>query len=245
MERAAAKVPGALFLVALSYVDGSDRPSGFDVAVQRGEVVEAASFSNSRVDNPPLSGSALRRSAPLELDPSTVSACLDLGSDVDRLFAGAWHLRTKVLSPSERNRLAGTTGHIAESVTEVMLNDLGWHLLWHFEGPGRHGVDLVMLSPGDLVIAIEVKGTLVPGRILRLSRRELDQMSAGWVDKADNGGMAELEMKSEDVFGAVVVVNFADLTWRVSVTSDFITLVPVSGLEALMDMSWLRDKSEG
>ena len=60
--------------------------------------------------------------------------------------------------------LAGTTGHIAESVTEVLLDGSGWQVLWHFEGPGRHGADLVFLAPGDRVVAVEVKGTLVPGR---------------------------------------------------------------------------------
>jgi hypothetical protein len=26
---------------------------------------------------------------------------------------------------------------------------LGWHVLWHFTGPGRHGVDLVFLTPAS------------------------------------------------------------------------------------------------
>ena len=60
------------------------------------------------------------------------------------------------------------------------------------DGPGRHGVDLLMLSPAaDHVLAIEVKGTLRTGRLPRLSRRATLQMSAAWVDKRDNPGMAE------------------------------------------------------
>jgi hypothetical protein len=74
----------------------------------------------------------------------------------------------------------------------------------------------VFLAPGDVVVAIEVKGTLVRRRVPRLSGRELTQMSAAWVDKADNPGMAELGLQSGDVYGGVVVVNFADMIWRIS-----------------------------
>jgi hypothetical protein len=92
-------------------------------------------------------------------------------------------------------------------VTEVLLAEQGWYVLWHFTGPGRHGVDLVLLTPDDHVVAVEVKGTLVAGRIPRLFRRELAQMSAEWVDKADNPAMAELRLDSADVYGAVVAVT--------------------------------------
>jgi hypothetical protein len=63
------------------------------------------------------------------------------------------------------------------------------------------GVDPVLLARGDVVVAIEVKGTLVPGRAPRLSAGELAQMSAAWVDKLDNRGMAELGLASSDVYG--------------------------------------------
>jgi hypothetical protein len=34
-------------------------------------------------------------------------------------------------------------------------------MLWHFTGPGRHGVDLMALAPtGDRVVAIGVSVTL-------------------------------------------------------------------------------------
>lgn len=72
-----------------------------------------------------------------------------------------------------------------------------------------------MLSPAaDHVLAIEVKGTLRPGVVPRLSRRAVLQMSAAWMDKADNPGMAEWDLQSEDVSGAAVAVNFADMTLR-------------------------------
>lgn len=241
METVAAKSSGSLYFIALQYDDGTDRPSHFDVAVQVGDTLASDSFSNASADNPPRFGSALRRAAPFLLDPSVVVASLDLDAEVDRLFAGAWHLGTQVLDRRERNRMSSTTGHIAESVAEVLLNGLGWHPLWHFEGPGRHGVDLMMLAPGDLVVAIEVKGTLVPGRIPGLAHGELAQMSAGWMDKVDNPGMQELGLGSDDVFGAVVVVNFADLTWRAAVTADFVALKPVRDLDEMSDLSWLGD----
>ena len=37
-------------------------------------------------------------------------------------------------------------------------------LLWHFTGPGRHGVDLIVLCPtAERVIAVEVKERSDPG----------------------------------------------------------------------------------
>ncbi|MGH9104920.1 MAG: hypothetical protein ACRDZX_03615 [Acidimicrobiales bacterium] len=125
------------------------------------------------------------------------------------------------LTIRERATMAGVTGHISESVIEVLLEPLGWSTLWHMTGPGWHGVDLVLLAPGDVVVAIEVKGTLVQGRVPRLSAGELVQMSAAWVDKVDNPGMAELGLASTDVHGGIAVVNIADLTWRVALTRDF------------------------
>jgi hypothetical protein len=106
-------------------------------------------------------------------------------------------------------------------------------------GTGWHGVDLVLLVPGDVVVAIEVKGTLVPGRVPRLSAGEIAQMSAAWVDKVDNPGMAELGLASTDVYGGVTVVNFADLTWRAALTRDFLAFEPIRSHEQLADLTWL------
>jgi hypothetical protein len=100
-------------------------------------------------------------------------------------------------------------------------------------------VDLLFLTPDDKVIAVEVKGTLTAGRIPRLSRHELTQMSAEWVDKADNPGMAELGLRSADIYGAVAVINFADMTWRIALTADFSALSPVIPIGQLTDLDWL------
>src|SRR5437660_3314080 len=40
-----------------------------------------------------------------------------------------------------RGELAGTTGHVAESVVEVVLDGFGWGVVWQFDGPGRYRVD--------------------------------------------------------------------------------------------------------
>jgi len=133
------------------------------------------------------------------------------------LFERAWRQGIGSLSRREHSGIAGVTGHVAESIASMLLVELGWNVLWQLIGSGGNGVDLVLLSPDDRVVAVEVKGTLVPGRIPRLSRRELSQMSAAWLDKTDNPGMTELGLESADLYGAVTVVNLADHMWQSSV----------------------------
>ena len=118
-------------------------------------------------------------------------------------------------------------------------------VLWHFSRPlsGGHGVDLLVLSPDNKVVAIEVKATLRPGRWPRPSRRELTQMTSRWLDKIDNPGMANWDLSSDDVFGAVMIVNFAERQWRCALTADFITAHPVATLERLRDLNWLQPRT--
>ena len=141
---------------------------------------------------------ALRSAPAIDLQWTVVDGCLDLGNATDARFHSAWWQSLDALDRHERGgALAGVTGHVAESVVELLLDDIGYHPVWHFTGPGRHGVDLLMLSPAaDHVLAIEVKGTLRAGRVPRLSRRATLQMSAAWVDKRDNPGMAEWELRA-------------------------------------------------
>jgi hypothetical protein len=240
MERSAAASPGTLFFIRPIYGDDSDRPARFEVGVQSGDTLVLDTFENATTAAPPMRLTVLRQAAAFPIDPAVVADCLDPASATDALFARGWRSGPSALSRAECNAIAGVTGHVAESVTEVLLDGLGWHVLWHFTGPGRHGVDLLMLTPDDDVVAVEVKGTLVRGRIPRLSRRELAQMSAAWIDKADNPGMAELGLESADVYGAVVAVNFADLTWRAALTADFADLRPVEHLDQLSGLDWLR-----
>jgi hypothetical protein len=81
--------------------------------------------------------------------------------------------------------------------------------------------------PSETVLAIEVKGTLRSGFIPRLTRGDLAQMSNAWLDKPDNPAMTSTALRSEDIFGAVAALNFADLTLRVAFTADFVNFRPV------------------
>jgi hypothetical protein len=65
-------------------------------------------------------------------------------------------------------------------------------------------------------------------------------MTAAWIDKPDNPGMANLMLDSGDTYGGVVVVNLADLTWRVVLTRDMQTFEPVEHMDQLKDLDWLR-----
>jgi hypothetical protein len=132
------------------------------------------------------------------------------------------------------------TGHVAESAVEVLLEGLGWVPVWHFVGPGRHGVDLLLLGPShQRLFAIEVKGTLRPGKWPRLPHAELTQMDVKWLDKADNPAMREWGVTSEDVYGAIALVNFHDLLCKVALTSDFTTWRPIERPEQLTELDWL------
>jgi hypothetical protein len=238
LERKAAAVPGTLFFIRPVFCDGTDRPARFEAGVQDGEELVVGRFENTSGPATAMPMAALRQAAPFPLAPGVVEDCLGPAA-TDALFARGWRRGPASLTRAERSAVAGVTGHMAESVTEILLDRLGWHVLWHFTGPGRHGVDLVFLTPGDLVIAVEVKGTLVAGRIPRLSRGELTQMSASWMDKADNPGMTELALGSADVYGGIVIINFADLTWRTSLTTDFSALIPITNTGQLTDPGWL------
>ena len=169
MERQAAATSEALFFIRPIYQDGTDRPSRFEAGVQDGEKLLVDVFANSAGP----SGPALRQASAFHLDTAVIEKCLDLASAKDQLFDRGWRSGSAPLTRAERCALAGVTGHPAESVTEVLLDRLDWRVLWHFTGPGRHGVDFLFLTPDDKVIAVEVKGTLTTGRIPPLSRREL------------------------------------------------------------------------
>jgi hypothetical protein len=54
--------------------------------------------------------------------------------------------------------------------------------------------------------------------------------------------MAELGLSSADVYGAVLAVNFRDLSWRVALTADFATLHPVEAVEQLAALDWLPEE---
>jgi hypothetical protein len=187
--------------------------------------------------------SPLRAASAIVVSRAYVTECLDLKAELDRRFATAWRRGLGALPVRLRSgALPGVTGHLAESVVELILVDRGYVPVAHHPGPGRHGVDLLMLNlEHEMVFAIEVKGTLRPGRIPRLSRGELGQMTGAWVDKPDNPAMSGADLASADVFGGVAAVNFADMTLRMSLTTDFTYFHPVTTLAQLDDPSWLVD----
>ena len=188
-------------------------------------------------------GPALRASAPLIAPDDTITDCLDLRQPGDARFHQAWRHSLASLPRVERGgALSTVTGHVAESVAAVLLADLGYQLIWQLTGPGRHGVDMIMLDPaGQTVVAWEVKGTLRDVGWPRLSGRELRQMGAGWIDKADNPGMAEWGLTSADVIGGVVFIRFRTREVRILVTADFTTLLPITDAAQLADLSWVLD----
>jgi Holliday junction resolvase-like predicted endonuclease len=115
-----------------------------------------------------------------------------------------------------RGRLNPTTGHIAESFAATVLADHGWHLVWQFTGPtsAGHGTDLIMASDDlDKVFAIEVKATLSARRWPRLAHGATAQMSAEWLDEVDNPGMDECGLAAADVYGLIVLIQFARRQW--------------------------------
>lgn len=78
---------------------------------------------------------ALRQATPFPLAPAVVQNCLGPVA-MDAGFTRGWRYGPASLTWAERCAVAGVTGHIAESVTETLLDQRGWHVLWHFTGPG-------------------------------------------------------------------------------------------------------------
>lgn len=189
-------------------------------------------------------GSAVRSATSFPLSDETVALCLDVGERPgDRLFHRAWTESLAGLSPTERAALAPTTGHVAESVAELLLDELGFQVVGDQSGPGGHGIDLLVLCPGgSRLVAVEVKGTLQARRWPRLHRGSLAQMSPEWLDKADNPGMLEWDLGSEDIYGAVLLISFAQRAFRILFTDDFAHLRPVFDSAALSDLTWLEER---
>lgn len=186
---------------------------------------------------------ALHDAPAIPIDPRLIESCLDPQSrPSDAVFRAAWRHGIGSLPKSSRSgQLSGVTGHVGESVAELLFDELGCNMLWHFEGPlsGGHGADLIVLSPDARVIVVEVKATLRPGRWPRPTRREVMQLEVAWLDKDDNPGMANWGLRSNDVYAAVVVVNLAQAQWRCAVTANFRDVRAISDPSQLIDLVWL------
>ena len=59
-----------------------------------------------------------------------------------------------------------------------------------------------------------------------------------WLDKLDNPGMVEWNVTSEDVYGAVVLVNFQESSFKSALTADFVGWLPVIDPRQLDDLDW-------
>lgn len=164
---------------------------------------------------------AIRTARVYDLSAGLVKSCLrdDAG---DQLFQRAWTGGLATLTRHERAVLAPVTGHVAESVAELLLDEAGYHIVWHWAGPGGHGIDLLVLNgDGDFLVAVEVKGTFRSARWPRPSRGRLAQFSTAWMDSSQNTGMAQWQLSSADLYGMLLLINFADRRYRVLLTDDF------------------------
>lgn len=187
---------------------------------------------------------ALRSAPALELPRELVESCIDSGHESAQLaesqFRAAFERSLSEIPRAARaGGLNGVTGHIAESVAEVMLAEIGWSPVEHFTGPfsGGHGIDLAMLAPDqEHLFVVEVKGTLQPNRWPRLTRGEIDQMSPDWLSQPDNPGMQSLGVDGDDVGALVLLVQFAKRQWKGVMTPDFEDIQVLSSLEQLEEV---------
>jgi hypothetical protein len=177
----------------------------------------------------------------LPLPRDRVEKCLTAD---DHLFRRAWRDGIGALAIAERRgRLPSQTGLVAEAVATLILGDLGIDVFAQIITAGVRGVDLLALTPDETVLAIEVKGTLRPGRVPPFSRGALRQMSIEWLNDPTNPAMVEWELQAADLYGAVTVVDFARTSWRAAVTSDFELFTPVLQPQDLLVPSKLAGSS--
>lgn len=178
---------------------------------------------------------ALRTANPFPIEAATIDECLDEERDeADALFRRARAAGLAALAPNERpGHLWRVVGEDAESVAELLLAKLGYNVFWHITEPGVHGVDLLLLTPDDAVLALEVKGTLRAGAIPRLTPSHLRQMSRDWLNQPDNPAMVEWELEADDIYGAIMIVDLALTVFRVAVSSDFEAYTPIRELSEL------------
>ena len=183
---------------------------------------------------------ALRSAQQIPFERELVLGCLNLEKELDRRFARAYSGSLRALRPEERRGgLAPITGHVAEAVIESILVEHHWNPVWDLPSAGLHGVDLLFLDPhAEHLFAIEVKATLRPGQWPRFRSGELAQMGTAWLDKPDNPGMVDWAVSSEDVYGAVMLVNFHDFAFKAALTADLESWLPITDPLQLDDLGW-------
>ena len=179
---------------------------------------------------------ALRAAAAIPVTESVITACLHEDSEHDMLFAHARREGLAAVEPSQRSgHLSRVVGEVAESVAEVLLDELGHRVFWHIATPGVRGVDLLFLAPDETVLALEVKGTLRAGTIPRLTPSKLRQMSREWLNRPGNPAMREWSFEADDLYAGVMVVDLATPMALVAVSADFESYVPVIHIDQLLE----------
>ncbi|MFL5963776.1 MAG: hypothetical protein ACJ757_12875 [Gaiellaceae bacterium] len=129
-------------------------------------------------------------------------------------------------------------GEVGEAVTAAVFVEAGYTLFDQITTPGIHGVDLLFLTPDDAVVALEVKGSLRPGAIPRLTPSRRRQMSRDWLASPANRAMLEWEFEPDDLFAAAAAVDLARREMRVARSDDFEAWTPVHSLDELRGQSW-------
>lgn len=175
---------------------------------------------------------ALREAAALPFPPDWVAESLLSGEHEELLLRAHADGLDSLTLPERRGNLPGVIGAVAEAIAARVLEEEGLSLIAQLTNFGAHGVDLLLLTPGGNVLALEVKGTLRRGALPRLRRGRLVQMSPEWLDAA-NATMAEWDLEAADVFAGMSVVDLAANVSRLAVSSNYDDYRPVSELAAL------------
>lgn len=175
---------------------------------------------------------ALRDAVPMPIDAALVTKCvLD-----DPQFRRAWTGGINALAPHERRgRLCVQLGQVAEAVATLLFEEIGLDVFAQLTTAGTHGVDLLVLTPGGQVLAVEVKGTLRAGALPRLGRGRRRQMSLEWLSSPENPVMVEWDLAGQDVYGCVALLDLAAMTWRAALTTDYVEYMAVLDASELLD----------
>jgi len=172
-----------------------------------------------------------------------VRYCVKPSKPADALFERARIHGLNSIERSQRSgHLARVTGEVAESIAEIVLDKQGYNLFWQITTPGIHGVDLIFLSPDESVLALEVKGTLQPGTIPRLTPSRLRQMSREWLNDPANLAMAEWSLQADDLYAGVMLVDLATPLYRLALSSNFDHYTPVTAQSELSSLSDFIDE---
>ena len=183
---------------------------------------------------------ALRNATAFPLTESLIDSCINLENEADALLARARRDGLASIDRSQRSQLPRVTGEVAESVAELLLAEFDYTVFWQITTPGTHGVDLLLLAPDKRVLALEVKGTLRPSTIPRVTPSRLRQMSRAWLSDPANPGMAEWSLAAEDLYAGVMVVDLARGECRLALSNDFEQYAAIVELAALASLNWLE-----